>query len=65
LVGSLVDGKFQLFLHIYANFLADAEDEYERDEDEFALVSKPKQLASDVVRGENFLFLMGIFQCAS
>ncbi|KAI6171376.1 LIM domain and actin-binding protein 1 [Aphelenchoides bicaudatus] len=29
---------------------ADAEDEYERDDDEFALVSKPKQLASDVVR---------------
>ncbi|KAI6202289.1 LIM domain and actin-binding protein 1 [Aphelenchoides besseyi] len=29
---------------------ADGEDEFERDDDEFALVSKPKQLASDVVR---------------
>ncbi|KAI6224428.1 hypothetical protein M3Y99_01399700 [Aphelenchoides fujianensis] len=29
---------------------ADGEDEVERDDEEFALVSKPKQLASDVVR---------------
>lgn len=48
-----VEGVICPFLFLYIRLFSDLDNE-ENEDDEYAIVSKPKQLSSDVVRGKLF-----------
>lgn len=45
-----------MFLILYIRLLLDLDNEENEEDDEYAIVSKPKQLSSDVVRGKLFCY---------